>query len=353
VKGVLSTLLMIAVPAAYAADSPAASSGPADSVPIEVFTAPTPKHIAAHDCMGSNAAATECKDIKRGLEGWVELNFMVDPSGKPYEVTVTSSSGNKDFEKSAKKVVEASDFSPGTVDGNAIESDYEFKFTFLATTPSTGASGTFVSEYRTLMKAISAKHKANADAAMRDLQVTNLYEDAYFGMATYMYQKQWGSDEQQLAGIQRAIAEESNARYLPKDMFQFALRASLQLQLRLRLYAEASRTVGKLRKLGPDDKSAAELASLSDQLEKLRDDGSRYDLQGEMPAGSWGLYLFRRHFRATVSQGYISQVKLRCQKKYVSFEFNSDLEYQVASKDGSCYMQLVGAPGAKFNLTQF
>jgi TonB family protein len=353
VKGVLSTLFMIAVPAAYAADSPQVSSGPADSVPIEVYTAPAPKHIAARDCMGSNAAAVECEDIKRGIEGWVELNFMVDPNGKPYEVTVTRSSGNKDFEKSATKAVEASDFSPGTVDGKAIESDYEFKFTFLGTTPSTGASGAFVSDYRTLMKAISVKDKAKADAAMKDLQVTNLYEDAYFGMATYLYQKQWGSDEQQLAGIQRAIAEESNARYLPKDTFQFALRASLQLQLRLRLYAEASRTAGKLRKLGLDDKSAVELASLSDQLKKLRDDGSRYELQGEMPTGSWGLYLFKRHFHATVSEGYISQVKLRCQKKYVSFEFNSDLDYQVASKDGSCYMQLVGAPGTKFNLTQF
>ena len=192
-------------------------------MPVEIYTAPAPKHIAVPNCMDLNPA-TACKEIGRGIEGWVELNLMVDPSGKPYEVTVTRSSGNKDFEKSATKAVEASDFSPGTVDGKAIESDYEFKFIFSGANPSTGASGAFVLDYRTLMKAISAKDKAKADAAMKDLQVTNLYEDAYFGMATYLYQKRWGSDEQQLAGIQRAIAEESNARYLPKDMFQFALR---------------------------------------------------------------------------------------------------------------------------------
>ena len=144
-KGVLSTLLMIAVPAAYAAESPPpqASSGPSDSVPVEIYTAPAPKHIAVPNCMDLNPA-TACKEIGRGIEGWVELNLMVDPSGKPYEVTVTRSSGNKDFEKSATKAVEASDFPPGTVDGKATESDYEFKFIFSGANPSTGASGAFV-----------------------------------------------------------------------------------------------------------------------------------------------------------------------------------------------------------------
>jgi len=352
VRGVLSTLLMITVPAVYAADSAHTSSAPADSVPIELYTAPVPTHLAVPNCTGLNPPAV-CEYIRHGMEGWVELNLMVDASGKPYEVTVARSSGNKDFEESATKAVEASSFSPGTVDGKAIESDYEFKFTFLGTTPSTGASISFVSGYKTLMKAINANDRAKADAAMQEMQVANLYEDAYFGMATYLYQKQWGNDEQQLKGLQKAIAEENNARYLPKDLFQLALRASLELQLKLRLYAEASKTVAKLRKLGLDDKTAAALTSLTDQLKKLRDDGSRYELQGEMPAGSWGIYLFKRHFHAAVSEGYISQVKLHCQRKYVSFVFNADLEYQVASEDGNCYMQLVGAPGTKFNLAQF
>jgi hypothetical protein len=131
------------------------------------------------------------------------------------------------------------------------------------------------------------------------------------------------------------------------------LQASLQLQLRLRLYTEALQTVAKLRKQRLDDKTSVELTSLTDQLKSLRDDGRRYELHGEMPAGSWGINLFRRHFHATISEGYISQVKLRCQKRYVSFAFNPDLEYQVASKDGNCYLELIGAPGTKFSLPQF
>jgi TonB family protein len=343
---------MIVVPAAFAADSPGVSSGPAESVPIELYTEPVPKHIAAPNCLGFNQSGV-CDELNHGLEGWVYLNFMVDPHGKPYEVTVASSSGNKDFEQSATKAIEASTFAPGTVDGKAVESDFAFKFTFAGAAPSQGASAAFVSGYKSLMKAISAKDKGQADAAVKELHVENLYENAYLGMATYLYEKQWGNDERQLAGLQKAIAEENNARYLPKDLFQSAVRACLQLQLRLKLYTEAMQTIAKLRKLGLDDKTAAELTTLTEQLRVLRDDGSRYEVQGDMPAGGWSINLFKRHFRAAVSEGYISQVKLRCQKRYVSFAFNPELEYQVASRDGSCYMELIGAPGTKFSLAQF
>jgi hypothetical protein len=46
-------------------------------------------------------------------------------------------------------------------------------------------------------------------------------------------------------------------------------------------------------------------------------------------------------------------VKLRCQKHYVSFTFDAKLSYDVASKDGDCHMEMVGAPGTRFVLVQF
>jgi hypothetical protein len=46
-------------------------------------------------------------------------------------------------------------------------------------------------------------------------------------------------------------------------------------------------------------------------------------------------------------------VKLRCQKHYVSFTFDAKLSYDVASKDGDCHMEMIGAPGTRFVLVQF
>ncbi len=72
-----------------------------------------------------------------------------------------------------------------------------------------------------------------------------------------------------------------------------------------------------------------------------------------MPEGTWHVHLFKRHFQAEVAEGYISQVKLRCQKHYVFFAFDPKLQYQVDSKDGDCSMELLGAPGTRFKLMQF
>src|SRR5882724_13069905 len=45
-----------------------------------------------------------------------------------------------------------------------------------------------------------------------------------------------------------------------------------------------------------------------------------------------------------------SQIKLRCDKKYVFFQFDPALEYKVADKYGKCFIEVVGDPETKFEL---
>jgi len=73
---------------------------------------------------------------------------------------------------------------------------------------------------------------------------------------------------------------------------------------------------------------------------------------GQLSEGKWYLHLFKRHFRAVVSEGYIAQVKLRCDKGYVTFAFDPTLQYHVPDKDGDCSIELEGAPGTRFKLIQ-
>jgi hypothetical protein len=281
---------------------------------------------------------------------------MVDPSGKPFEITIIRSTGNKMFEKVATKAVERSTFEPGSQGGTPIESGYELKYKFvnanMAANP--GANAEFVRAYKAVMKAIVAGDRAAADAAMAKLTVTNLYEDAYLGLATYGYASKWGDESQQLAGLRRAIAEEDLAYYLPKDMFRSALLASIRLELDARDYAGAMATWKRLEKLGIEKSAEGQFRGVIEQLETLRSDGTAYPVSGLItPEGRWHFRLFKRHFQALVSTGYISQVKLRCTKGYVFFVFDPKLEYQVASKYGDCSIELDGSPGTEFKLIQF
>jgi hypothetical protein len=77
------------------------------------------------------------------------------------------------------------------------------------------------------------------------------------------------------------------------------------------------------------------------------------DVPASMPEGSWQLGLFKRHFLDKVSQGHISDVKLRCAKGFVRFAFDPELQYNVARKYGSCSMEFEGDQGSQFVLTQF
>jgi TonB family protein len=187
---------------------------PPERTPIELFSAPHAKKIDMESFPLSEL----------GNEGWVELAFMVDTNGKPFEVTVIRSTGNPTFEKVAVKSIEHSKFEPGKLNGAPVESGFEMKYRFLNPPPhqSSGANPAFVKSYKTLIAAVNSGDQAVADEAMQKLTITNLYEDAYFGIATYEYASKYGDEGQQLEGLRRAIAREDDARYLPRDLFRCA-----------------------------------------------------------------------------------------------------------------------------------
>lgn len=71
-----------------------------EQVPIEVFEAPTIKHLV-------HPPYPSVEEFRYG-EGWVDLSFMVDPTGKPSEIAVTGSTGDKKFEQIAVEAIEHS-----------------------------------------------------------------------------------------------------------------------------------------------------------------------------------------------------------------------------------------------------
>jgi TonB family protein len=335
--------MLLATAAAQSSSESKSDARSQEAVPVEVYTAPHVKKIDV-----PRFPAGESYNA-----GWVELAFMVDSSGKPFEVTVIRSTGNKTFEKVATKAIERSSFEPGTLNGKPVESGYEMKYLFANDWRTPGANRDFVSAYRSVTEAIKAGNRTAADAALQKLKITNLYEDAYFGLATYNYASKWGDESQQLEGLRRAIAREDKARYLPNDLFRFALFNCMQLELKTHEYAEAMTTWKRLEKSGIDNNTATQLRSVGERLEKLRSDASAYEVSGLISDSNWYLHLFKRHFQAVVSEGYISEVRLRCDKHYVFFPFDSTLQYQVNSKDGNCSIELAGAPGTRFKLIQF
>lgn len=283
--------------------------------------------------------------------GWVILGFMVDTQGKPYEVAVVSSVGDSVFQKIAVGAIERSTFAPAMLNGQPIESATEIQFSFVG--QGSGVSRTSLQAYRTVLDAARAGDRAAADNALRQLQITNLYDDALWGLARYAYDARWGNDPlQQLHDLRRALGPYSQPYFLLSTPWKAALLQSLRLQVQLRYYGEAVQTWEILQKSPVDPNTMAKVGQLMGALEKLRTDGEAYDVSGVLSDYGWSLHLFKPHFHVK-ADGTIVDIKLRCDRGYLPFAFDPQTDYHVQGKYGSCSLQVEGTPGTHVTLTQF
>jgi TonB family protein len=294
-------------------------------------------------------------------EGWALVSTMVDRNGKPYETAIMRSSGNEALDKAAISALEHSALEPAMSDGRPTESAYEVKYMFALRDAGAGASRTFVSAYEKFGEAMQGDDKIEAEAALKRLDAVNLYEDAFLGLAEYKYALKYGTQHDQISGLKRALANETAPKYLPKSEFEGALRSLLILDIKTNQFQEALTTWEHLQRVSTDYKTLATLKAVMDQVDLVRKDPRPYGITGELKpsasaaetmAATWFLDLFKPRFRIEVEEGHLAEIKLRCDKTFLSFPFDPGLEYHVESRFGKCEMQLLGVPGSKFTVIQ-
>ena len=67
---------------------------------------------------------------------------------------------------------------------------------------------------------------------------------------------------------------------------------------------------------------------------------------------TWHGALFKHRFGITVTSGAVSEIKLRCEKRYLFFKYETGLSYSVSVKSGPCSIEILGTPGTTFELIQ-
>jgi TonB family protein len=288
---------------------------------------------------------------RAGREGWVNVNFMVDAKGKPYEFTVVDSLGGKAFERAAVESMTSLRFEPASINGVQVDSAMTFKLSFSLQNPPRRA---YLKIYDAFAHAVTKGDKSAAELVMRELQPTNLQEDVYYGFAQYLYAQAWGSEAQQLAGLRRAIAYEHEQKLfrLPKALSILALRQMVRLQIGEKDYAGALATWDVLKKIDTDDQVRTKTQAVIDTIEHFRTDARSFSVNGRIDDRPWIFQLFKQRFHFNVVEGRIVEIKLRCERDYVFFGFDPKLEYTVADKAGKCSIEVIGDPSTKFAFIQ-
>lgn len=108
-------VLVLGVPLCLLAPTVCVSEEIASESPAVVETFKPPERIK-----NGHLAFPRRAQLK-GQEGWVLMNYMVDPNGTPYDITVVRSSGGKEFEVAARKSVESTEYAPAMLNGVPID----------------------------------------------------------------------------------------------------------------------------------------------------------------------------------------------------------------------------------------
>lgn len=294
--------------------------------------------------------------LNEGEESWVQVNFMVDPEGKPYEIVVTDSIGHSSFKSAAIRAVKRWKYQPAIYNGEKIDAGAHSKIVFQISDQPKGASDRFVKVQNALRKAVAEDDKEQADRYLKMLEDDRkhtLYEDAFFNFAKYEYMSKWGNEDQQLDALNRAIAHESTDKYLPADVYSYAMGKRLPLLLKKRDYLTAYITYQILRRQELDETASSNLEAVGKALNELKDNQNSYDVVATIgDDASWNMGLWKDEFWIEDVEGYIVELKLRCHRDMEIIRFEPEVKYKIEKHFGACFLEVLGDKGTTFRLFQ-
>jgi TonB family protein len=296
---------------------------------------------------------------RRGAEGWVEFNFMVSPEGRPYEIYVVDHAGDDAFVDAAKEALERTVYAPARVGGRPVDGSSRLRVEFVLEGASDGARPSFASRYRRFMSGLTDASEREAASALDDLEaegILNNYEDARVNLARYSFALQYGAPGEQMDYLKAALGESvvrpDSESLLEEPVAREVRRNLAQLQLANAYLGEALNTL-ELMRLRGDEEGVELFREAADQLEVFKTNEVAYSVAGQIKdGGSWLISLFKTRFQFDDLAGTIEELKLRCERAYVYFDFDPDVQYSVSGAAGECTLEVVGDPGTTFTLVQ-
>ncbi len=142
-------------------------------------------------------------------------------------------------------------------------------------------------------------------------------------------------------------------QFLTRTLSTNALVARFILKVKHQEYGSALATWDTL-KLFASPETRGVLQQAVDRITVLRDSNEAVTTSESIPDDrtAWHDNLFKKRFAIAVKSGAVSEIKLRCQRKYLLFHYEPDVQYSVGPQAGACAIEVVGNPGTTFDLTQ-
>lgn len=348
----LGLLTQTVVTHTYAADLPPALEENTETsltVPVRAYVPPYPISLKKPR-YPRNAR-------EQSIEGWVVVNFMVDPEGNTYEVEATGFGGHRSFVKSAIRAAKQYQYQPARADGEPIHAAAAVMIKFAIEGIDRGAHRSFVQRYRNFTRAVAR----NDDTAIQkhfglleSFKTKRLYEMAFLDLARATYAQH--ADQQGIAMIHLANAvhwEEKFTIFGNKE-HQRLLRNLFWLQTGNGHLAEALETWSMIEKEPDDPESQAKYETVVQQIIDLKESGKPFSSQATIQSHyNYRRKLMAQAFSLTNIDGALSEGKLYCDKGYLGILVEPQMRYDIRSDYQNCRLVIIGDPGTTFTITEY
>ena len=292
------------------------------------------------------------KQITREI-GWTIVNYMVDPSGNTYDVTVRSSSGERSLDRAAIKAAEKYRYKPASVNGVPVDSSAATKITFdLRGKKEEGVTKKFGRHLEGFLKSYSEDDQKGSESRLKKMRIGlahSHYQLEALAFAEAQYQHKWGSKEQALTEYKRTKWQ----KFLPDSWRRVVDLNIYRLQFNLRKFLDARETYRTLDEaVGEEDK--VDLLRFEQEINRLETSGKPFRVPGEINSyNEWSHSPLRPIFSFTNIEGRLGEVRLHCDAKYVGFGFiEPKKHYRIDPSHGSCNIKISGTEGTTFDLIE-
>ena len=292
---------------------------------------------------------------RKNQEGWVKVSFVINKDGEVEDPVVQDSSGLKAFEKATLRAVKRWQYSPAIQDGEAIQQCRNMVQIDFRLAGSSGVTRKFMRRYKAVSEAITNKDlplAAELIAEMRDDQLWNHTESAYFWLADSYYAKATDDTVRELKSVRRALAVDTDA--VRTSTKQYLLEREFVLSINESEYNEAMKAYDKLEKIA--DEKPEQLAQLAPYAEKVKE-----LVKGNEPMirkasinedGRVFHQLSRNAFALDIAEGDLDEVQIRCDNKLSRYTAVSKSQWHIPSSWGQCSVYVSGSPGAQFEVVE-
>ena len=299
--------------------------------------------------------------LRKGLEGWVVLSFLVNPDGSVSDVIVEDSTSTL-FEEPARAAVRSWTYTPAKLGGEPVAQAHT-SVVIAFQVQDARPSKRFVKRYREIQAHFSEGDLAAAERtilALGQSDQLNIRERAYLAMADAELRGQRGEDDRQLTSLLRATVLQG--KFLGPETYASALRSLYVLHLQRQEIARALGVFLTLRGLEetPADplvraaERARDLAAGDKPLGRMGRIATQSEIQASGAPRVWSHQLMRRElsFR-DVAKGSLESLDFRCRYHRATDEITTEKTWRIPASWGGCTVYVYGTPGTTFTLVEY